>query len=79
MFLENQLVIDIDEVEKQKFLDEIPTPIPLPIKHNNRGKDILEDQGNIGNDTVEGIDPTIEQEPLEPLMELPLRRSRRER
>lgn len=60
MFLENQLVIDIDEVEKQKFLDEIPTPIPLPIKHNNHGKDILEDQGNIGNDTVEGIDPTIE-------------------
>lgn len=56
MFLKDQLVNNTVEVGKQKFFNEICISIPPHIEHNNCRGDMLEEQSNIDNNTVEGID-----------------------
>jgi len=83
VFLEDQLFDDGDNVKKPETSVYIPWslgPVPSPIVHDDHGGDEQEDCGENTSDdtpTVDDAEPTEQAPP--PPVEIPLRRSTRER
>ena len=83
VFLEDQLFDDGDNIEKPETSVYIPWslgPVPSPVVHDDHGGDEQEDSGENTSDdtpTVDDAEPTEQAPP--PPVEIPLRRSTRER